>query len=421
MLKRTLSLAGILLVSALAAAADWPQWQGPERDNVSKENGLLKAWPPSGPKLLWTATLKTGIGYSGPAVVGDRMYILGANDSNDFAIALDTNTGKPVWAQPIGPLVKNSYGSGPRSTPTVDGEHVYVLSASGRLSCLKTADGSQVWAVELVGNLGGAKPNWNYSESPLVDGEQVICTPGGAKGAMAALNKNTGEVLWRCKDLKDAAGYSSVVLDQTGGIRQYVQQTMKGVAGVSAKDGSLLWYFANPAFRVAIIPTPIIHDNFVYVTDGYNIGCSLLELTPEGGKFKVQQVYDDDARKVVENKHEAVVRVGDHVYGWTDKGAKWVCQEFKTGNEVWSSKSLGRGSITCADGSLYCYSEDKGTCVLVPASPVGWSEKGRFTIPRYTTRREFKNNIWAHPVVANGRLYLRDQELIFCYDLKQTP
>jgi outer membrane protein assembly factor BamB len=417
------SLASLLLLAAAAAAADWPQWRGPHRDDVSGDTGLLKAWPTGGPKLVWTSQ-EAGIGYSGPAVVGDRLYTLGGDETDDYALALDTHTGKKIWATPLGPYMTTrtsiTYGSGPRSTPTVDGAFLYVLSSAGQLACLKAEDGAKVWSVDLVKDLGGDRPNWNYSESPLVDGDQVVCTPGGSRGTMAALDKKTGKVLWRSSELTDPAGYSSLVLDEVGGVRQYVQLTMQGVAGVAAKDGKLLWHFLNPRYRVAVIPTPVVHDNYVYAVAGYRAGPVLLELTANGGHFQAQQLYDDAAQAVMDNKHGGVVRVGDYVYGWSDKGNQWVCQELKTGKKVWGSKALGRGSITCADGCLYCYSEDKGTLVLVPASPDGWKETGRFTIPRHTQRREFNNNIWTHPVVANGRLYLRDQELIFCYDVQAT-
>jgi outer membrane protein assembly factor BamB len=417
-MKRTLPVAGVLLFAAVAAAADWPQWRGPDRDDVSKESGLLKSWPEGGPKLVWTSE-DAGIGYSGPAIVGDRVYILGGDGEQDLAIALGAASGKKVWSAPIGPFVRNNYGSGTRSTPTVEGDFLYALGAAGQLHCLKTADGSAVWSVDLVKDLGGSKPNWNYSESPLVDGDQVVCSPGGGKGTLAALDKKTGKVRWRSTGLTDAAGYSSIVPDEVGGVRQYVQQTMKGVAGVAAKDGRLVWYYRNDRYKVAVIPSPVVHDNYVYAVAGYGAGPTLLELTPDGTKDRVKQLYDNTAMRVMDNKHGGVVRVGDYVYGWSDADrGKWVCQEFKTGKEVWSSKKLGRGSITCADGRLYCYSEDKGTCVLVPASPDGWTEKGRFTIPRHTARREFNNNIWTHPVVANGKLYLRDQELLFCFDVR---
>jgi outer membrane protein assembly factor BamB len=426
MLRRSLALVGVLLAAAAVAAADWPQWRGPERDDVSRDTGLLKAWPAGRPKLLWTSE-EGGIGYSGPAVVGDRLYTLGGDEKDDYAIALDTRTGKKVWATPVGAYVANRYGSGPRSTPTVDGERLYVLTASGQLACLKSEDGTKVWSVDLVKDLGGGRPIWNYSESPLVDGDRVVCTPGGRQGTLAALDKQTGKVLWRSKELTDGAGYSSIVIDEVGGVRQYVQLTMKGgrggggVAGVAAGDGRLLWYFLNPRYRTAVIPTAIVHDNYVYAVAGYGAGAVLLELAPGGSRFQVKQLYDQAARDLMDDKHEGVVRVGDHVFGWSDKGKQWVCQEFKTGREVWASRALGQGSITCADGYLYCYSEDKGTVALVPASPDGWKEKGRFTIPRHSAHREFPNNVWTHPVVANGRLYLRDQELIFCYDVKATP
>jgi outer membrane protein assembly factor BamB len=419
MLKRSLSVACFLIIGAVAAAADWPQWRGPERDDVSRDTGLLKSWPKGGLRLLWTSE-EGGIGYSGPAIVGDRLYTMSADERDDYALALETHTGKRLWSTPVGPYIANNFGNGPRSTPTVNREFAFVLSSAGRLACLNCRDGSKLWSVDLVKDLGGGRPNWNYSESPLVNGEQVVCTPGGRMGTLAALDKKTGKVLWRSTELTDPAGYSSIVIDEVGGVRQYVQQTMQGVVGVAARDGRLLWRYDNPRYRTAVIPTPIVHDNYVYAVAGYKAGSSLLELSANGDLFTVKQLYDDDARDLMDNKHGGVVRVGDYVYGWSDKVNQWTCQEFKTGREMWAAKALGRGSLTCADGCLYCYSEDRGTVVLVLASPEGWKEKGRFSIPRHTQRREFNNNIWTHPVVANGRLYLRDQELIFCYDVKAT-
>jgi outer membrane protein assembly factor BamB len=412
-----------LAAKAPAAAAepnyDWPQFRGPRRDNLSRETGLLKTWPQKGPKLLWTCE-EAGIGYSGPAVVGDRLYTMGGDETNDFVIALDTKTGKKVWSTPIGPYVRNNFGSGPRGTPTVDGGRLYALSSSGQLVCLKSDSGEKVWSVSLTGEdgLGGGKPFWNYSESPLVDGDRLVCSPGGSQGTVAALDKETGKVRWRCTELTDTAAYSSMVPVDVGGVRQYVQLTMKGVAGVAAKDGRLLWYYRHPKYRTAVIPTPIVRDNYVYAAVGYGAGDVMLKLTPQANGTKAEQIYNERAMGVMDNKHEGVVLVGDYVYGWSDWGKGWTCQEFKTGKFLWQSKKLGQGSITSAGGMLYCYSEKDGTTALVLATPDGWREKGRFTIPRHTKRREYNNNIWTHPVVANGRLYLRDQELIFCYDVK---
>jgi outer membrane protein assembly factor BamB len=415
---RTLPLlfAGLTALALPALAADWPQWRGPDRNDVSKETGLLKAWPKEGPKLLWTYE-DTGAGYSGPSIVGDRLFILGASDKADFVCAVDVKNGTKLWASDYAPPFSQDKGNGPRGSPTVDGDMLYAIGGQGDVVCVATADGKLLWQKNLRKDLGGdMMSGWGYSESPLVDGDKVICTPGGKQGTLAALDKKTGEVVWRSKDVTDKAGYSSIIAVEVGGIRQYVQQTGQGVVGVAARDGKLLWRQAKPEFRTAIIPTPIFHDNLVYVTDGYGIGCDQFKLTPdEGGGVKAERSYDKSVLKTVENKHGGVVLVGDHIYGWTDAGNRWVCQDFKTGKVVWESKELGRGSITCADGHLYCYSESDGTAVLIDASPEGWKEHGRFKIPR--TKKP--GSIWTHPVVANGRLYLRDQNLLYCYDVKE--
>lgn len=427
-MKTKTLLAGLLLFMAVVGFAvpapapqnkgpfDWPQWRGPKRDNLSRETDLLKSWPESGPKQVWSSEV-VGLGYSGPAIVGTRLYTLGANDANDFVIAVDAKSGEKVWETNIGPFVKNNWGGGPRSTPTVDGDYLYALSSAGVLACLKTQDGEKVWSVSLTDKLGGGRPNWNYSESPLVDGEQVVCTPGGKQGTLAALNKMTGEVVWRSTEVTDPAGYSSIIPTTVGGVKQYVQLTMKGIVGVAAKDGKRLWYYAHPKYKVAVIPTPIIHENYVYAAVGYGAGDVLLKLSPDGEGTKAEQLYPQEAMNVMDNKHEGIVLVDDYVYGWSDRGG-WTCQELKTGKMMWQSKKLGRGSITAADGRLYCYSEDRGTAVLIEASPEGWKEHGRFTIPKHSDKRSRSGGVWTHPVVANGKLYLRDQELLFCFDVK---
>jgi outer membrane protein assembly factor BamB len=412
-----------VLVSGLTvflAGADWPQWQGPERDNVSRETGLLKSWPRGGPQLLWTFD-EAGNGYAGPAIVGDRLYLPGGDGKNEFVIAVDVNTGKKVWTSNIGSFYRNRYGSGPRGAPTVDGDAVVVLSAKGDLCCLDSHGGAKRWSISLTDpGVGGSIPVWGYSESPLVDGEQVVCTPGGSKGSLAAFDRHTGKVLWRSEGLSDEAAYSSIVVAEIGGVRQYVQQTMNGIVAVSPSDGKLLWRFPRKEYRTAVIPTPVIHEGLVYAVAGYGAGAALLKVDRLDGKFDVKNLYDDTARRVMDDKHGGVVAVGKDVFGWSDSGGgRWVCQDIRTGKAVWRSNALGIGSLTCADGHLYCYSEDDGTCVLVPASPADWKEDGRFTIPRHPTSREFANSVWTHPVVANGRLYLRDQQYLFCYDVKE--
>jgi outer membrane protein assembly factor BamB len=264
-------------------------------------------------------------------------------------------------------------------------------------------------------DLGGKMMSgWGYTESPLVDGDVVVCTPGGKQGTLAALEKSTGEVRWRSKEFTDEAGYSSLVVSDVSGIRQYVQRTGASVSGVAAKDGRLLWRVAHAA-RTAAIPTPIVSDNYVFSTSGYGAGCILIRLTPDGDGITAEQVY---ANKAMTNHHGGVVKVGDYIYGYSDGGG-WTCLEFKTGNVVWKeNRKLGKGSITAADGRLYCYSENDGTVALIEASPEGWKECGRFKIPKQTKLPRKRGKIWTHPVVANGQLYLRDQDLIFCYQVK---
>jgi outer membrane protein assembly factor BamB len=399
-----------------AGGADWPQWRGPDRTDVSQETGLLKSWPKQGPALLWTFP-DAGVGYSGPAIVGDRLFTMGARGETEYVLALDAQTGKEVWSAEVGPKFSEKRGDGPRCTVSVAGDFLYALGAEGDLVCVETATGKKHWHVSLTHDLGGKlMSGWGYSESPLVDGTQVVCTPGGSKGTLAALDKKSGKVLWRSKKLTDPAGYASMIVADVDGVRQYIQATGKGVAGVAANDGRLLWRYEKPEFRVAVIPTPIYHDHHVYITSGYGAGCELIKLTHEGKAFKAEKVY---ANKNMVNHHGGVVLVGDDLFGYSDSERAWVCQDLQSGKIVWEEKQkLKKGSLTCADGQLYCYSEDKGTVALVQATPEGWKEHGRFTVPRESSLRKPDGRFWTHPVVANGRMYLRDQDLIFCFDVR---
>ena len=416
MMNRISEITAACLIGLAIAAlgADWPQWRGPDRTDVSKETGLLKTWPAGGPKLLWTNAI-AGLGFSGPAIVGNRLFTMGANGDKEYVHAVDAESGKKIWSMEIADMLTHDRGDGPRGTPTVDGDALYAVSGQGTLACLETATGKKRWAISLTKDLGGRIPTWGYAESPLVDRDRVICTPGGNKGALAAIDKKTGKVVWQSKDVTDPAGYSSMISVEVGGVRQYVQMTMKGVVGVAAKDGKVLWHYPQPDYRTAVVPTPIFHNNHIYVSAGYGAGCDLLKLVPEGKTVKAEKVY---ANKNMVNHHGGVVLVGEHLYGYSD-GKGWVCQEFKTGKNVWEEKGkLGKGCLTYADGNLYCYSERDGTAVLVEATPRGWKENDRFTIPKQTELNRKKGQIWTHPVVANGRLYLRDQDLIFCFDVR---
>ncbi|MEW6306400.1 MAG: PQQ-binding-like beta-propeller repeat protein [Verrucomicrobiota bacterium] len=396
-----------LQTSSLAATFDWPQWRGPNRDDVSKETGLLKSWPAEGPKQLWVYD-NAGLGYSGPAIVNGRLYTLGLRGETEFLIALDANTGKEIWAAQMGPRYPNDWGDGPRGTPTVDGDRIYGLSGQGYLVCVKN-DGKVMWTKSMT-DLSGKVERWGYTESPLVDGNKVVCTPGGAKGAIAAFDKMTGKLLWQTKEFTDGAQYSSLIAANHNGGRQYIQLTMKSIVGVDANNGRVLWREDWPG-ETAVIPTPIFSNGHVYVTSGYGVGSKLVKIGPGN---RTSEVYFN---KVMKNHHGGVILVNGYLYGHSD-GAGWVCQKFDTGEEVWSYRGFGKGAVAYADGMLYCLEEGGGTVVLVEASPKGWNEKGRFKLAPQTTQRSKRGKIWTHPVISNGKLYLRDQELLHCYDVK---
>lgn len=400
-----------LVTVATASSGHWPQWRGPDRTDVSKETGLLKSWPEGGPKRAWLFE-NAGLGYAGYAIVGGKLFTMGVRDGGEQLIAVDAKEGKELWSARMGETLKNDWGDGPRGTPSVDGDRVYAMSGRGNLICASAADGKIVWQ-HTMKEFGGGTPDWGYTESVLVDGDKVVCTPGGRKGALVALDKKTGELVWQSKDFTDPAHYSSIIAAQHGGKRQYIQLTEKHVVGISAEDGKLLWSSDWPG-STAVIPTPIFSDGHVYVTAGYGAGCKLIKLGPTN---EASEVYFN---KEMINHHGGVVLVDGHLYGHSDRPVNgWLCQNFKTGQQVWLEKdALGKGAVTYADGMLYCLAEKDGTVALVEASPKGWKEHGRFKLAAQTTQRNPKGRIWTHPVVTGGRLYLRDQELLSCYDVK---
>jgi hypothetical protein len=392
-----------------AAPGDWPAWRGADRTGVSTETGLLKEWPEGGPKQLWKAT-KLGAGYSTPAVTGGRVYVLGTRDKEEFAIALDAKDGSEIWATKIGAIGKDGPPSypGPRSTPTVDGNRIYVLGSDGDLVCLDK-DGKSVWQKNLEKDLEGKRGRWAYAESPLIDGDTLVCTPGGTKATLAALNKKNGEVIWKAAVPDGEAAYSSVIVAEAGGVKQYFQLLGKGVVGVAAKDGKLLWNY-DKMKNSTNSPTPIFHDGCVFSSyfgpaGGGNV---LLRLSADGDGVAAKEVYSG---KALGNHHGGIVLVGDSVYGTTQNGL--VCLDFKTGEKKWEEKSVGKGSVSAADGCLYVRSEKDGQVALVEATPAGYKEKGRLTQPDRS-----KRNAWPHPVIAGGCLYLRDDDVLLCYDVK---
>lgn len=373
------------------------------------EKGLLQDWPEGGPKKMWTVN-DAGLGYSGVTVQAGSLYTMGAFDKKEMLLAYNSSSGKKLWEVHVGELLTNGWGDGPRMSPTISNGKIYALGARGNLLCVLAKNGKQVWKKSLVDDLGGKVPGWGYTESVLVDEGKVICTPGGKDGAIAALDADSGRTIWRTKSFTDGAQYSSPISIMHQGKKQYVQLVMKNIVGIDPGNGSVLWKSKWPG-KVAVIPTPIFSNGHVYVTSGYGVGCKLVKL----GDNYPTNVYEN---KVMKNHHGGVIKVGEHLYGYSD-GVGWACQDFKTGELIWNEKkALGKGAIAYADNRLYCQGEGDGRLILIDASPTGWKTHGEFTISPQTKKRNPKGRIWTHPVICDGKLYLRDQEYILCYDIK---
>lgn len=394
---------------------DWPQWRGPRRDGISAEKGLLHKWPKGGPSLAWKID-GLGKGYASPSISGGRIYIMGQPADETVLFALDIKQGATLWMKPVG----KKWGDGPRGTPTVDCDRVYVIAPEGELVCFATQDGKEIWRTDFIKDFGGALPSWGYCESPLVDGPHVICTPGGPKATLVALDKLTGKVTWQTLvpdigPLGDDAtgGYSSVVVSTGAGIKQYVQLTGRGCVGVRARDGKFLWGYNRICNDTANIPTPIVDGNFVFCSSGYHTGSALLRLSESAGGVTASEVYFLEGREL-QNHHGGMVKLGDFMYmGHGQNQGFPTCIEMQTGKIRWKRErgpGSGSASIVAADGQLVFRYED-GTVALIEASPTSYQLNGSFKTP------DSHPPCWAHPVVQGGKLYLRDEDQLLVYNI----
>lgn len=400
----------VLLISfSLAAFADdWPQWRGPDRDGKCKETGLLQEWPDGGPPLAWKAE-GLGIGFSTVSISEGVIYTMGDfKDDGCYAIAVKEAGGAPLWKTKIGDT--SNYGGfpGPRSTPTVDGGQVFVLSPHGDLACLDAKSGEKKWTVDYKDDFNGKPMSpWHYSESLLVDGNRVIGTPGGQDGTLIALDRNTGNEIWRTSDWTAKGGYSSTIIATIEGTRQYVQLTENSVGGVDPESGRVLWRADRPG-KTAVITTPVVSGNIVFVTSAYGVGCSGFRITRDGSNWTTEELYDN---KNIANHHGGVVLLNGYVYG--SSGGSFRCLDIETGELAFQGRSAGKGATLYADGRLILRSE-KGPVALIEATPEELIEVSRFDQPDRSDKRA-----WAHPVISNGKLYLRDQGLLLCYDVRK--
>jgi outer membrane protein assembly factor BamB len=410
--------AGVAIFLAICCvhAADFPQWRGPERNGITKESGLLQEWPKEGPRLLWQVS-DIGTGYSTPSIVGDRIYLI-SNDGleNEYALALSAKDGSRVWSAKLGKVgnvKQNPSYPASRSTPTIDGKLVYALGSDGDLVCLETGKGTEKWRKNLLNDFGGKYGEWAYSESPLIDGNALVCTPGGSNATMVALNKKNGEVIWKSAlPEADDASYSSIVIGNFHGVKQYVQFLSKGLVGLDAKTGKLLWRYERAAKgSPAVIMTPLVSDGCVYSGAFRAIG-ALVKPVKKDDAFSVEEIY---ASNKLPYGLGSVVKVGDYFYGSSSQSA--MCVEFKTGDLKWEERSLGPCSWLVADKRLYVHAENGEVALLEPTADA-YREKGRFTPPNPPNRGQSK--AWPYPAIANRRLYIRDWNMLWCYDVKAS-
>lgn len=404
-LTTTAALAlGLAMLPGGAAAADWPQFRGPNRDGISTETGILTTWPAAGPKVLWRVPV--GAGFSAVTAAGGRLYTMDSKGDDEYALAFDAATGRELWRARVGPIFRDSWGDGPRSAPTLDGDRLYALGATGTLAALKIADGAELWKVDSKARFGSELPTWGFAMTPIVVGGLVIVEVGGTTASIVALDRASGEVRWTAH--RDKAGYSSPILVEVGGVPQLVFMTAGTVVGVAPRDGTVLWSvpFEPQADIKPAIPVFVAPD-LVFVSASYDVGALALRLKASGGAVAVEEVWRS---RVMRNHFNGSVALGPHLYGFDNSALK--CVEAATGRAVWTQRSpgFGKGSLIAAAGHLVLLTE-YGELLLAEASPEGYREKASVRI--------FDDRSWTQPTLADGRLYLRSRSELVALDLRQ--
>ena len=410
-------------LNAAQGATEWPQFRGPRRDAICTETGLLQDWSANEPKLLWRIS-GLGKGYSSVAIADGKLYTMGDRRGADkteaqLVLAFDVATRRELWATPIGP----AQGDGPRCTPTLDGDRLYAIGTDGDLVCLETSSGRVLWRKHFVHDFGGQMmSHWRFSESPLVDGDRLVCTPGGKEATMIALEKRTGELIWKCAVPSlgpcgnDGASYASALVAEIAGVRQYVQLLGRGLAGVEAQTGRFLWGYNAIANTICNAATPVVRGDYVFGSTAYNTGSALVKVVRDGDSFRAEESYFLKPDKF-QNHHGGMVLVGDYLFGGHGLNhGDPVCIEFATGRICWKAKAPAPGSaaVLYADGHLL-FRYDRGTIILVEANPAAFRVKGRLA------PLTADGPAWPYPVVHQGQLYLRHGDLLACYDLRPSP
>lgn len=393
------------------ASTDWPQWRGPNRDGKSLATGLLQTWPQNGPRLAWNVT-GLGEGYSTPAVFGDMIYVLGTQNNEAYVFALSLSDGNKKWESRIGQRGGGGGFPGPKGTPAIDGDFLYAIGADGSVVCLRRESGQIVWNKNLNNDFGGKHGHWEYAESPLIDGDKLICTPGGSNNTLVALQKSSGQKIWGAAagplagDGYVTAGYASTIAATLSGTRQYIAFLHGGVIGVSANDGKPLWHYDSPANGTANCSTPVAFGNSVFAASGYGTGGGRAQISKQGANWNVKEMYFVNK---MQSHHGGFILHDGHIYGTNESAL--LCIDFSNGEIKWQDRCVGKGSVTMAEDHLYVRGE-KGGVALVEATPNRFQEKGKFDQPDRSDK-----NAWAHPVIAGRYLLLHDQDRMLCYDI----
>ena len=401
----------VVLMTSQTIADDWPQWRGPERNGTSQEKNLLKSWPANGPELLWSKK-ELGRGFSSVSIAKGRLYITGIINNQEMLTVLDLD-GNIKWQTKYGP---NWKGSNPeaRTTPTVDGDRIYVVSGMGKIVCIDASSGKIKWSVDAVKEFDGEYHSWGIAESPLIVDDKVICTPGGENASVVAFDKISGKLIWQSKGLSEIANYCSPILIKKGNKKIIATQLAESFVGIDASNGSVLWrdeyedYQDDP--KDINIISPLYYNDFVFITSGYDNASAMFELSNDGSKIKRKWI-----NKVLDVHIGGVVKVNNYIFGsnWQNNtNGNWVCVDWNTGKVMYEEKWFTKGSIITADGMLYCYEEKNGNLALVKATPNKFEKISSFKIPFGSGPH------WAHPSISDGKLYVRHGDVLMVYDIK---
>lgn len=388
---------------------NWPSFHGPQRTNKSEETGLLEAWPDGGPPLLWE-TSGLGEGYSSVSFARGYLYTAGMVEKQTHVFAFDMN-GQLVWKKPNGASWETQMSharayTGSRSTPTCDRDRVYHLSELGRLAAFEYHTGSEIWSMELRERFDAGIPEYGYSESVLIEGDRLYCCPAGEKAYIICLDKHTGNVIWSNNEIPGNVGFNSLVTFDHGGYHQIAGLSSNCIYGVDAETGQLLWKVDYRNSRDNNVTDPIYHDGHLFASSGYGRGSILLKLNVDGKTIIPETLWHTE---LMDNHHGGVVLHEGYFYGAGHNNRGWFCLDFHTGEQLW--KVQGKGSLTFAEDRLYCL-EERGIMTLVKATPEGYETSGTFEVPGGG-----KGMYWAHPVVCDGKLFIRHTDKLFAYDI----